>query len=148
MAQMTAEETRKLLDDLFALPDREKAKKKDSKPKAPPKATASAPVKVQCTPQAWKPQASIIEVVHQQCTTCGSEHQYLRNRLIRFEARAKGTLHTAIEIETLTIERLPREVDHTYEDTNVCPSCVVLSRNIDDICALTSAPQQMELFHG
>jgi hypothetical protein len=148
MAQtLTSEETRKLLDDLFALPDKEKKTKpkaKEAKQQAPKPA---GPVKIQCSPH-WKPQHSIIEIVHQQCTTCGAEHQFLRNRLVRFEAKAKGTLHTFVEIETLTIDKLPREVDHSYQTTNVCPSCVVLASSMDDFFALSAMPQQLELFHG
>jgi hypothetical protein len=143
--KLTPEQTKALLDSLFALPDKVAKKKADKKQAPTPTPRAATPV--QRSP-AFKPALAIIEVVHQHCTTCNSEHQYIRSRRVRFESVRDTDLHTAVEIETVTIENLPRRIDTTYEDTNICPTCLMLSTMFEDYLAVAERPIQMELFHG
>lgn len=145
--KLTAEQSKALLDSLFALPDKT-PKVKAAKPKTPTEPSINQVAAAINRNHAYKPTLSIIEVVHQLCTTCGSEHQFVRNRLVRFEAVKKGDLHTAVEIETVVPENLPRRVDHTYTNTNVCPTCLMFSTAFDDFLAVAENPIQQELFHG
>lgn len=147
--KLTPEQTKSLLDSLFALPDKVK---KESTPKKPKQSGEPSINKIATAVNrnpAFKPVQSIIEVVHQECTTCGTTHQYVRSRLVRFEqTNPNGNLRTAYEVETVVPENLPRRVDHTYTDTNVCPTCLTLSRDFEDFLAVAERPIQKELFHG
>lgn len=152
MAKLTPEQAKALLDSLFAMPDKPKpAAKPKSAPatpaaKSPVPAPASTPV--QRNPH-FIPTLSIVEVRHQRCTTCGSTHSHISSRRVRFEARRAPTLHTAIEIPTIVPETLPRRVDHIYEDTDICPTCLMVSEGIENILVTTEqAGTQLELFHG
>jgi hypothetical protein len=153
--KLTTEESKALLDSLFALPNKVAKVKK-----ATVRATATVRAKVKehsaagerATPiqrnRNFKPTICIIEVVHQVCTTCGSEHSFVQSRRVRFEGKNSGDLHTAYEVETVVPEKLPRQVDNTYSTTEVCPTCITLSRNIDDFLSIQQPYVQMELFHG
>jgi hypothetical protein len=109
--------------------------------KAPPSSPSPTPLPPQRNP-AFTPTLFIFEVVHQRCTTCGAEHAFVRSRRVRFESSK-----VAVEVPTVTLERLPRRVDHFYEQTELCPTCVCLAREIDDFLAF-SAARQLELFHA
>lgn len=143
--KLTPEQAKLILDSLFAMPDKEKKpKEKPAKKQAEPKFEAT-PVQRN---RNYAPALGIIEIRQQVCSTCGSRHEYVVSRRVRFEARAKGDLHTAIELPTIVPENLPRRVDYTYETTNVCPTCLKISSLIEDYMAVERGPVQQELFHG
>lgn len=145
--KLTAEQAKSILDSLFALPDKAK---KEPKPKAKkPLENINAIALAVNKNHAYKPVLSIIEVVHQNCSTCGETHKFVRARLVRFEqSNPKGDLRTAYEIETVVPENLPRRVDHTYTTTDVCPTCLEFSTMFEDYLAVAERPIQKELFHG
>lgn len=146
--KLTAEQSKAILDSLFALPDKVKKEPKPATKKSTEPSINAVALAVNRN-HAFKPVLAIIEIVHQHCTTCGTEHQYARSRLVRFEqTNGKGDLRTAYEVETVVPENLPRRVDHTTEETNVCPVCLEFSTMFEDYLAVAERPIQLELFHG
>lgn len=143
---LTPEQAKSLLDSLFALPDKVAKPKAVKKPEAK---TEGIPLATHIAIKAThKPVLCITEVVHQLCTTCNTEHKYIRTRRVRFEDPKKGAQGTAFEIRTLVPEDLPRRVDHSYETTEICPTCLEFSTMFEDYLAVAQRPIQLELFHG
>jgi len=147
---LSTEERKALLESLFAMPDKAKKDGKKKEPKKPstPETGVNEIALAVNRNKAFKPTLAIIEIVSQTCTTCGSVHQYVQSRRVRFEAKAKSELHTAYEVQTIVPENLPRRVDHTWTSTEVCPTCLEFSTMFEDFLAIADRPIQKELFHG
>lgn len=129
---LSAEEAKKLLDSLFALPD-----KAEKKPKAKPAVKTAAP-SVMLAPKGsnkqigprFSPALRITEVVTQECRTCGGRHEYVRPSVIRYEDK-KDTLCAAREIPTAVLETLPHSIIDAWETVDQCPSCIKLGPLVD-----------------
>lgn len=145
---LSAEETKSLLDSLFALPDKEVKK---AKPKAAPATRKPAPVgapsgsrvTVASVTRGFIPALKIKEIVVQECETCGTRHEYLRNRLVRFD----GPKNAALELPTCVVEALPISISEVWEKTSECPTCLRLGLQVEVSLDVASPSYvQMDLF--
>ena len=143
--KLTSEQAKGLLDDLFNLPDAQPKAKAPKAPKAVKAPTGITPARITTL---GKPVLSIIEVVTQECTTCGGVHEFIRGRRVRFEQKGGASY----EYCTVVTDNLPRRVDQIWERTDVCPTCIKLSTHVEDYLAALNGVEttyvQGELFHG
>ena len=146
---LTPEQAKAMLDSLFALPD----KVAKPKTKAPAKAASATPAvpkpkpirtTLGLTSAGFLPAMRLHTIVHQHCTCCGSDTEYILPAVIRFESRR----NTAIEIPASVEQHLPISILEKWEEVTQCPVCIRLSRSIDDLLAFSPSPIQLELFHG
>jgi hypothetical protein len=144
-SKMTPEQAKALLESLFALPDATKSKKAaPTKTKAAAKPTDAPTSKI---PPSFKPALMVVEHIVQSCTTCGSTHEHIRSRRIRFESKDAKAIEVQVSIPP--IEELPRRIDMLWETTNICPTCIRANDSVDTwLESLTQGPTQLELFHG
>ena len=144
---LTPEQAKAMLDSLFALPD----KVAKPKTKAPAKAASATPAvpkpkpirtTLGLTSAGFLPAMRLHTIVHQHCTCCNSDSEYILPAVIRFESKR----NTAIEIPASVHMHLPVSVIDKWEDVAQCPKCIRMSRNIDDLFALSPTPVQGSLF--
>lgn len=144
---LTPEQAKAMLDSLFALPD----KVAKPKTKAPAKAASATPAvpkpkpirtTLGLTSAGFLPAMRLHTIVHQHCTCCGSDTEYILPAVIRFESKH----NTAIEIPASVEAHLPVSVTEKWEDVAQCPKCIRMSRVIEDLTALSDAPIQLEFF--
>ena len=146
---LTPEQAKAMLDSLFALPDKEKAKPK-AKAKASPASSqaastprrAPARTTLALTSAGFLPAMRLHTIVHQHCTCCGGDTEYILPAVIRFESRR----NTAIEIPASVEAHLPVSVTEKWEDVAQCPSCIRMSRAIEDLIVLSPTPIQGSFF--
>lgn len=147
---LTPEQTKAMLDSLFALPD----KVAKPKAKAPAKA-ASAPATPRprsprttlgLTSAGYLPAMKLQTIMHQHCTCCNSDTEYILPAVIRFEGRKAA----AIEIPASVEMHLPVSVKEDWQTVQQCPKCIRMSRNIEDtiqgLLDIPSPARQLELF--
>jgi len=148
---LTPEQAKAMLDSLFALPD----KVAKPKTKAPAKAASATPAvpkpkpvrtTLGLTSAGYLPAMRLQTIMHQHCTCCGGDAEYILPAVIRFESRR----NTAIEIPASVHMHLPVSVIDKWEDVAQCPKCIRMSRNIEDtlsdILSLPAIPVQGSLF--
>lgn len=144
---LTPEQAKAMLDSLFALPD----KVAKPKTKAPAKAASATPAvpkpkpirtTLGLTSAGFLPAMRLHTIVHQHCTCCGSDIEYMLPAVIRFEHKR----NTAIEIPAAVEAHLPVSVTDKWEDVAQCPKCIRMSRMIEDLTALSDAPIQLGFF--
>lgn len=145
---LTPEQARAMLDSLFALPDKEKAKPKAKAKASPTSQAASTPRRAPArttlglTSAGFLPAMRLHTIMHQHCTCCGGDTEYILPAVIRFESKR----NTAIEIPASVEAHLPVSILEKWEDVAQCPSCIRMSRNIEDLCAFSDTPIQGSLF--
>lgn len=144
---LTPEQAKAMLDSLFALPD----KVAKPKTKAPAKAASTTPAvpkpkpirtTLGLTSAGFLPAMRLHTIVHQHCTCCNGDTEYILPAVIRFESRR----NTAIEIPASVEAHLPVSVTEKWEDVAQCPSCIRMSRAIEDLIVLSPTPIQGSFF--
>jgi hypothetical protein len=143
---LTPEQTRAMLDSLFAMPDKAKVKPK-AKPSSPARVPTPRPLAIRTTlgltSQGFLPAMKLLTIMHQHCDCCNSDSEYILPAVIRFESR-KGA---AIEIPAAVEQHLPVSVKEDWQTVQQCPSCIRISRNIQDLFSFAEPGcTQMELF--
>lgn len=144
---LTPEQTRAMLDSLFAMPDKVKVKvtpkaKAASPAKAPTRKPPAIRTTLGLTTQGFLPAMKLLTIMHQHCDCCNSDAEYILPAVIRFESK-KGV---AIEIPAAVEARLPVSVKEDWQTVQQCPKCIRISRNIQDMFAFATTYTQMELF--
>lgn len=144
---LTPEQAKAMLDSLFALPDKvakPKTKATTKAASATPAVPKPKPIRTTLglTSAGFLPAMRLHTIVHQHCTCCGSDVEYMLPAVVRFEHKR----NTAIEIPASVEAHLPVSVTDKWEDVAQCPKCIRMSRMIEDLTALSDAPIQLGFF--
>lgn len=145
---MTPEQAKALLSDLFSSAKATPKAAKAAKPRSAriiPDETARPITLKGVTKRGLLPAMRLITVMHQHCDCCGSDQQYVKPGVVRFEKKSNGA---ALEIPASVMETLPVSIINQWENTPYCPVCIAMGAEITAFTSAASRPAgtQLELF--
>lgn len=99
------------------------------------------------TKKGWIATFRIHNVTHQHCNTCNSDSSYAGVALIQHShPHRKDNLTIALPTAIPAPLDLPVHVNHTYETTDWCATCLNIAETIDSILTHEPATKQLALF--